>query len=66
MTRDGFAHRQIIFETGKLQIVRTKDGESGLNYLCRGFKKYFKHAVSKVKKIAAQLKSDPTPTKDRM
>jgi uncharacterized protein len=53
-------------ECPKNRIIRTKDGEPGLNYLCRGFKKYFNHALPKVKKIAAQLKSNPIPPKNRM
>ena len=35
-------------ECPKNRIIRTPDGEPGLNYLCRGFKKYFAHAIPEV------------------
>ena len=53
-------------ECPKNRILRTKEGELGLNYLCRGFKKYFAHALPKVKKITAKLKSDPAQPRNRM
>jgi uncharacterized protein len=42
-------------ECPKNRILRTKDDEPGLNYLCHGLKKYFKHALPHVEKIAARL-----------
>ena len=46
-------------ECPKNRILRTVDGEPGLNYLCRGLKKFFKHALPKVDKIIARLKTPP-------
>ncbi|HMS34446.1 MAG TPA: anaerobic sulfatase maturase [Ignavibacteria bacterium] len=45
-------------ECPKNRILRTPDGEPGLNYLCRGLKKYFKHALPEVDKIVAGLKQN--------
>ena len=35
----------------KNRIIRTADGEPGLNYLCAGLKKYFAHALPEVERI---------------
>lgn len=43
-------------ECPKNRIIRTASGEAGLNYLCRGFKKYFAHAIPEVDMIAKSLK----------
>lgn len=43
-------------ECPKNRIIRTEDGEPGLNYLCRGLKKYFKHALPEIDRIAENLK----------
>ena len=53
-------------ECPKNRIIRTEDGEPGLNYLCRGFKKYFKHAIPKVEKIVQRIKASPTAPIPRM
>lgn len=53
-------------ECPKNRILCTKDGEPGLNYLCRGIKKYLNHALPKVKRIADQIKSTPAPPKNRI
>ena len=45
-------------ECPKNRILRTVDGEPGLNYLCRGLKSYFKHALPEVDKIVAGLKQN--------
>ncbi len=52
-------------ECPKNRILRTEDGEPGLNYLCRGFKKYFKHVLPKVDKIVAGLRATPNDLKVR-
>jgi uncharacterized protein len=53
-------------ECPKNRIIRTEDGEPGLNYLCRGFKNYFKHAIPKVEKIVAKLREAPVAPVPRM
>ncbi len=42
-------------ECPKNRILRTQDNEPGLNYLCHGLKKYFKHALPHVDKIVAKI-----------
>ena len=44
-------------ECPKNRLLRTPDGEPGLNYLCPGLKRFFAHAVPEAKKIAAQLRA---------
>lgn len=44
-------------ECPKNRIIRTADGEPGLNYLCRGFKQYFAHAIPEVERIVSTLKT---------
>lgn len=46
-------------ECPKNRLLRTPDGEPGLNYLCRGFKRYFEHALPEVDRIAAELRQRP-------
>ena len=43
-------------ECPKNRVLRTPDGEPGLNYLCRGFLRYFEHAVPEIQRIAAGLR----------
>ena len=43
-------------ECPKNRLLRTPDGEPGLNYLCRGLKQFFSHAVPEAKEIAAKLR----------
>ncbi len=38
------------------RLLRTPDGELGLNYLCRGLKKFFKHALPDIERIAATIR----------
>ena len=53
-------------ECPKNRIIRTADGEPGLNYLCRGFKQYFAHAIPEVDKIVTGLKQQPLQPRKRM
>ena len=53
-------------ECPKNRFIRTPDGEPGLNYLCRGFKKFFAHALPEVERIAANLRQQPLRPKPRM
>ncbi len=40
-------------ECPKNRFIQTPSGENGLNYLCKGYKKFFKHCRPFVKKVAA-------------
>ena len=42
-------------ECPKNRFLRTPDGQPGLNYLCKGLKKYFAHIDPHVQRIARQL-----------
>jgi uncharacterized protein len=53
-------------ECPKNRIIRTPDGEPGLNYLCRGFKKFFEHAIPQVDRIAATLRKEGVTPQRRM
>ncbi len=53
-------------ECPKNRILRTVDGEPGLNYLCRGFKRYFEHALPEIDRIVADLRSRPLRPISRM
>ena len=44
-------------ECPKNRLLRTPDGEPGLNYLCPGLKRFFAHAVPTAQRLAAQLNS---------
>jgi uncharacterized protein len=52
-------------ECPKNRIIRTPAGEPGLNYLCRGFKRYFAHAIPEVERIVADLRNRPGRTSQR-
>jgi sulfatase maturation enzyme AslB (radical SAM superfamily) len=45
-------------------LVRTPEGEAGLNYLCPPFKKFFAHARPRAQKMAREL-SAPSPASSR-
>jgi len=53
-------------ECPKNRIIRTRDGEPGLNYLCRGLKKYYGHATPKVEKIVEGLRQKSIDPSKRM
>ena len=36
----------------KDRIIQTPDGEPGLNYLCEGYKRFYKHSLPVFKKMA--------------
>ena len=43
-------------ECPKNRLLRAPDGEPGVNYLCRGLKRFFAHAAPEADHIAAQLR----------
>ena len=43
-------------ECPKNRLLRTPAGEPGLNYLCAGLKKFFKHALPEVERIANDIR----------
>jgi uncharacterized protein len=53
-------------ECPKNRVLRTPDGEVGLNYLCPGLKRFFAHAVPQAERIAARLRAQPSTPVPRM
>ena len=53
-------------ECPKNRFIRTPDGEPGLNYLCRGFKKFFARAIPEVDRIVSVLRQQPIQPRKRM
>jgi uncharacterized protein len=49
-------------ECPKNRLIRTADGEPGLNYLCRGFKQFFSHAIPEIDRIVSRLRQHPPPS----
>ncbi len=47
-------------ECPKNRLLRTPDGEPGLNYLCPGLKRFFAHAVPTADMMAVRLKAGKT------
>jgi uncharacterized protein len=45
----------------KNRILSTPDGESGLNYLCEGYKAFFAHIDSPMKKMVRLLREGRAP-----
>ncbi|MCJ7557676.1 MAG: anaerobic sulfatase maturase [Gammaproteobacteria bacterium] len=43
-------------ECPKNRVLRTPDGEAGLNYLCPGLKQFFSHALPTANRMAAKLR----------
>jgi uncharacterized protein len=50
-------------ECPKNRLLRTPDGEPGLNYLCPGLRSFFAHAVPTAKRLAAQLPAATPPAR---
>ena len=53
-------------ECPKNRLLRTPDGEPGLNYLCPGLKRFFAHAVPTAEKMAARLRAAEGAPRPRM
>jgi uncharacterized protein len=53
-------------ECPKNRIVLTPEGEPGLNYLCPGLKRFFKHALPTAERMAQQLRTAPQMVQPRM
>ena len=53
-------------ECPKNRLLHSPDGEPGLNYLCSGLKRFFRHAVPVAKRLAAELKATPPAARQRM
>ena len=53
-------------ECPKNRLLRTPDGEPGLNYLCAGLKRFFAHAGPQADEIAAQLRASARQPLARM
>ena len=45
----------------KDRIIRTPDGEEGLNYLCAGFKRFFTHSRASLEKLASLWRKGEPP-----
>jgi len=48
-------------ECPKHRFIRTPDGEEGLNYLCAGYKLFFKHVDPTMRFMAAQIRTQRAP-----
>lgn len=46
----------------KDRFIRTPDGEPGLNYLCDGYKAFFRHVDAPMRKMAALLRQGRAPS----
>lgn len=44
-------------ECPKNRLLRTPDGEAGLNYLCSGLRRFYKHAIPEVERIANAIRA---------
>jgi serine-type anaerobic sulfatase-maturating enzyme len=48
-------------ECPKHRFIRTPDGEEGLNYLCAGYKLFFKHIDPYIRFMASQIRAQRAP-----
>jgi uncharacterized protein len=48
-------------ECPKNRLLRTPEGEPGLNYLCAGLKRYFAHAAPAARKMAERIRAEQRP-----
>lgn len=53
-------------ECPKNRILRTADGQPGLNYLCRGLKRFYAHTLPYIEQITDGLRNQPLETVHRM
>ena len=53
-------------ECPKNRLLRTPDGEPGLNYLCPGLKKFFAHASREADRMAKRLLDAPAVARPRI
>lgn len=53
-------------ECPKNRVLRTADGEPGLNYLCSGFQQFFAHATPQIDAIVAKLRQQQVRPGPRM
>lgn len=49
-------------ECPKNRFIKTTNGESGLNYLCEGYKAFFKHIDEPMKYMAQKLRANQAPS----
>ena len=52
-------------ECPKNRLIRTPDGEPGLNYLCAGLKKFYKHALPEVERIVDEIRRQQSAGVDK-
>jgi uncharacterized protein len=53
-------------ECPKNRLIRTPEGEPGLNYLFAGLKRFFRHALPEVERIAAEIRNQKKRPNDFM
>ncbi len=48
-------------ECPKNRIIKSPEGEAGLNYLCKGFKEFYKHTIPYLKYMANEISQQRNP-----